>query len=346
MDLWKATEGYEPYTDEFDAIANVQDLVTRERAIEILKFMGGYRAARIDRPAFPEDPYEAMIALRNQAEESDLLSGIPHGAPRKHLIDFGRAVKDLRSTIREEFSMNDLDPSEVSVTMLVENSGSTRGELAYHIAMSAIEMCSALDGIGAETGVLGYTTASWKGGRSFTRWKEDGRPANPGRLEDLLHIVYKRPDEAMDDTALVKLHMLAEPRLRKENIFGEGLMWGATAAASTSRKTKLLIHVVNKPISVSQATFEADTLAGEKFRRHQEAVISEIDDAGEIAMSLVMLAPQDAMLETFREHRAAMGRMVVMAEGDGRADQTLQAFRSGLSACLERAATLQCRVEP
>ncbi len=341
MDLWKATNGYEPYTDEFDRIADVADLVTKERAAEIVRFLTEYKLANIERPEYPTDRDELLITMEKEKNEDPLVSAIPRGTSRKHLFGFLRAAKELRTRLGDDFRNLGLDPEETSVTFLIENSGSTRGELAYHIALSTMEMVQSLDKLGVETGVIGYTTQSWKGGNARKKRIDDGRPPNPGRLEDLLHIVYKRPDAPMDRIALIRMHLLADPALKKENVAGEGLMWGASAAAASTRPNKLLVHVVHKPESISDATISADGSFKEKFREHREAVVREIDESGEIAMSTLMLAPNERMHALTKELRPELGRMFVFAEGDGRADETLEGFVNGTVAAMERVAELR-----
>lgn len=278
LDLWRATSdvGYEPYCDIFDRIADISELVEKNRALEVVQFLTDYRVGKIERPEYPRDNDELLITLEHEKNESDLVSAIPRPSSRKHLFDFLRASKELTKRLHEEFSNLGIDPAETSVTFLIENSGSTRGEIAYHTALSMIEMARSLDSLGVETGVIGYTTSTWRNNnKSRQKWIDDGRPKNPGRLEDLLHIVYKHPDAPLTPVALGWLHMLAEPRLKKENVSNEGLMWGAAAAEATSRPNKLLVHVIHKPHAIADSSTSADPEAADKFRRHQEAIIEE-----------------------------------------------------------------------
>lgn len=348
MDLWKATfdSGYEPYTDEFDRIADVADLVTKERATKIVRFLTDYRLANIERPADPTDIDELLITLQKEKNEDELIAYIPRGTGRKHLYNFIREAKQIRTRLDDDFRNLGLEPEETSVTFLIENSGSTRGELGYHIALSTIEMVQSLDSLGVETGVIGYTTGAWWGGNARKKWIEDGRPPNPGRLEDLLHIIYKNPDAPMDNLALIRMHLLADPSLKKENVAGEGLMWGATAAAASARPNKLLVHVIHKPHSISQETILADSSYEAKFRSHRASVVREIDGSGEIAMSTLLLAPNTRMRDLTRELRPDLGRMFVFAEGDGRADETLEGFVNGTVAAMERVVELRNGIAP
>lgn len=339
MNLMQKTNsiGYEPYTDEFDAVIDISELINRDRAKEIIEFLTDYRLANIERPDYPKDPGELQILMDREKNEQDLLLGIPRGNGRRHLLDFHKATKDLQSRFSDEIQAIGIDPEQTAITFLIENSGATKGDTSYHIALTMIETCTALEALGIQTGVIGYTSRTYKGGSSHAKWESDGMPENPGRLDDLLHIVFKRPDVTMDDRGALGLYMIAEPKLKKENIFGEGLMWGAQAAASLDRPNKLLVHIANKPDSVSIVTLENDPSMKEKFREHSEAIVEEIDNAGEVAMSTVILAKHEYLIGMTQERRSALGRMLVVAECTGAATETLEAIFNGTTAAMERA---------
>lgn len=339
MDFLKVSEGagYEPYTDEFDIISDISELVTVDRGKEIIEFLTKYRTAGIERPLYPTDRHELMIVVAREKDEDELVQAIPRGAPRKHILDFMKASKDIKTRLETVVTDIGLSPEQTSVTFLIENAGSTRGVPAYHIAMSTMETCKALDALGIQTSVIGYTTRSWKNSQTADKWAADGKPENPGRLDDVLKIVYKRPESPLDARALGWLHMIAEPKLKRENIFGEGLMWGAQAAASVDRENKLLIHVVSKPNSQSSVSLARDPEMKDKFFRHQEAIVHAIDDAGEIAMSTVLLGDGYWTKDMPYETRQALGQMMIASDKITSADVVLEAFIDGTTAAMERA---------
>lgn len=259
------------------------------------------------------------------------------------LVDFSRAANALDGRVTEMISNSGLDPAETCVSFLVENSGSTRGTLAYHLAMSAMGMCTALEKAGVETTVMGYTTRSWKGGASREKWVADGKPRQPGRLEDLLHIVYKQPGTPMDRRALLRIAMIAAPELKKENVTGEGLMWAAGNVATLPHRHRLLVHVMNKPCSVSDSTAAADDRAEALFRDHLNAIMTEIDESGEIAMTSLVVG-HGSHVENYEYHaRLKDARSVVYAKGEGLADEVLEGFFQATSAAFDR--RLEMRLE-
>ena len=110
------------------------------------------------------------------------------------------------------------------VTLLLDNSGSMRGRPIMVAAMCADILGRTLERCAVKTEILGFTTRAWKGGQSREKWTQDGKPANPGRLNDLRHIVYKSADEPWR-RAKKNLGLMMREGLLKENIDGEALMW-------------------------------------------------------------------------------------------------------------------------
>ena len=118
----------------------------------------------------------------------------------------------------------DTEFKDTVVTLLIDNSGSMRGRPISIAAISADILARTLERCGVKTEILGFTTRAWKGGQSREMWLSDGRPANPGRLNDLRHILYKKADEPWR-RARRNLGLMMREGLLKENIDGEALMW-------------------------------------------------------------------------------------------------------------------------
>ena len=118
----------------------------------------------------------------------------------------------------------DTEFKDTVVTLLIDNSGSMRGRPISIAAISADILARTLERCGVKTEILGFTTRAWKGGQSREMWLSDGRPANPGRLNDLRHVLYKKADEPWR-RARRNLGLMMREGLLKENIDGEALMW-------------------------------------------------------------------------------------------------------------------------
>lgn len=139
----------------------------------------------------------------------------------------------------------------LAITVLIDNSGSLRGSLQFLAAWSVILM-KWFDYFGVKSELLGYTTRAWKGGRSREKWLADGKPAGPGRLNDLRHIVYKAFNESAD-VASPYCAIMMQPFLFKENIDGEALLWAYDRLENVVSQEKLL-YVVSDGAPVDDST--------------------------------------------------------------------------------------------
>lgn len=167
----------------------------------------------------------------------------------------------LALPIEKQFS----EQRKLSVSLLIDNSGSLRGKEIRFVAAWVTILAEWIERIGAEVEVLGYTTRAWRGGQSRIRWLADGKPARPGRLNDLRHIVYKSFEHPAREAASNFGLMLREGLL-KENIDGEALLWAYSRlkARPTRRKLMVLIcdgaPVDDATLSTNYGTFLHDHL--------------------------------------------------------------------------------------
>ena len=128
------------------------------------------------------------------------------------------------------------------ITLLIDHSGSMKGERAVWVAEAMEIVGQALEHAGIEFEVLGFTTTEWLGGKSRAKWEEDGKPPLPGRLNDLLHIVYK--DAKSKGTAWIdSLALLFDEKILKENIDGEALLWAAQRAEAINPSYWLCVAI-------------------------------------------------------------------------------------------------------
>ena len=118
----------------------------------------------------------------------------------------------------------DMEFRDTVVSLLIDNSGSMRGRPITVAAMCGDILARTLERCAVKVEVLGFTTRAWKGGQSREKWVQDGKPRNPGRLNDLRHIVYKAAD-APWRRARKNLGLMLREGLLKENIDGEALLW-------------------------------------------------------------------------------------------------------------------------
>lgn len=172
------------------------------------------------------------------------------------------------------------DFTATAVALLVDNSGSMRGEPIAIAAACALVIGGVLERCGVSTEILGFTTVRWRGGRSRADWLAAGRPANPGRLTDLLHVVYKSASRSFRQC---KRHVAAmlDPELLKENVDGEALLWAHRRLMRRAEPRKILM-VISDGAPMDEATLAAND-AG-YLDRHLRAVIRQIEDASPVEL--------------------------------------------------------------
>jgi cobaltochelatase CobT len=173
---------------------------------------------------------------------------------------------------------------DTAVTLLLDNSGSMRGKPIEIACVVSDMIAAALEQCGVTTEILGFTTSGWKGGKAAADWARAGKPANPGRLNDLLHIVYKSADESLRRVRNNLCVMLSNDLL-KENIDGEALLWASRRLAVRSEVRKVLI-VISDGAPVDQATLENND-DKQILDRHLRQTIAAIQKGGQIELAAI-----------------------------------------------------------
>jgi cobaltochelatase CobT len=159
------------------------------------------------------------------------------------------------------------------VTLLIDNSGSMRGRPISIAAISADIMARTLERCGVKTEILGFTTRAWKGGQAREDWLAAGRPAMPGRLNDLRHIVYKKADEPWRH-ARRNLGLMMREGLLKENIDGEALLWAHNRLIARAEDRRILM-VISDGAPVDDSTLSVNH--GGYLEQHLRRVIEMIE---------------------------------------------------------------------
>ena len=167
----------------------------------------------------------------------------------------------------------DVEFKDTVVTLLLDNSGSMRGRPISIAAISADVMARTLERCGVKTEILGFTTRAWKGGQSREAWLAGGKPAHPGRLNDLRHIIYKKADEPYR-RARKNLGLMMREGLLKENIDGEALLWAHTRLLARPEDRRILM-VISDGAPVDDSTLSVNS-AG-YLEQHLRKVIDWIE---------------------------------------------------------------------
>jgi cobaltochelatase CobT len=163
-----------------------------------------------------------------------------------------------------------LDPDEVVVALLIDQSGSMKGAPIVHAAAAADLFTRLLAGLGIRSEVLGFSTAGWRGGYPYQDWKRNGQPKRPGRLCALMHVIYKSAEEPALTPAARKA--IVHPDLLRENVDGEALLWAQRRLALLPARHKLLL-MLSDGAPVDDATLQHN--GPSTLRRHLIKVVHE-----------------------------------------------------------------------
>ncbi|HVZ15319.1 MAG TPA: cobaltochelatase subunit CobT, partial [Bauldia sp.] len=258
---------YKAFTTKFDETVKAEELcdiaeLDRLRAyldkqLAHLQSAVGRLANRLQR---------RLMAQQNRAWDFDLEEGVIDVAR------LSRVVIDPMHPLSFK-AERDTDFRDTVVTLLLDNSGSMRGRPITVAATCADILARTLERCGVKVEILGFTTRAWKGGQSREAWLQAGKPANPGRLNDLRHIIYKAAD-APWRRARRNLGLMMREGLLKENIDGEALAWAHGRLVGRSEQRKILM-MISDGAPVDDSTLSVN--AGNYLERHLRHVIEEIE---------------------------------------------------------------------
>jgi cobaltochelatase CobT len=207
-----------------------------------------------------------LMAKQNRAWDFDLEEGILDSAR------LSRIILDPFQPLSFK-SERDTDFRDTVVTLLLDNSGSMRGRPITVAATCADILARTLERCGVKVEILGFTTRAWKGGQSREAWLAANKPANPGRLNDLRHIIYKSAD-APWRRARKNLGLMMREGLLKENIDGEALDWAHKRLLARTESRKILM-MISDGAPVDDSTLSVNP--GNYLERHLRFIINEIE---------------------------------------------------------------------
>ena len=258
---------YRPFTKAHDEEISAEDLCDPEelarlrqqldQQLQHLQGVVSKLANRLQR---------RLMAQQTRAWEFDLEEG---------MLDAGRLARVI---VNPMLSLSykrerETDFRDTVVTLLIDNSGSMRGRPITVAAMCGDILARTLERCAVKVEVLGFTTRAWKGGQSRERWVQDGKPRNPGRLNDLRHIIYKSAD-APWRRARKNLGLMLREGLLKENIDGEALLWAYRRLVHRPEHRRILM-VISDGAPVDDSTLSVNP--GNYLEKHLRTVIHEIE---------------------------------------------------------------------
>lgn len=194
---------------------------------------------------------EVFAANLSEASELERLQKSLHLQMRRLEATFRVQIRESTDSLAKVRAA-----TPTSVTLLVDNSGSMRGMKIVAAASWAYVVSRILEKFGFQTEVLGFTTRTWKGGQSRERWLQDGKPASPGRLNDLRHIIYKDFASTTEASA-PNFGLMVREGLLKENIDGEALLWAHDRAVEHGSDRKVIV-VISDGAPVDDSTLSVN----------------------------------------------------------------------------------------
>jgi len=237
---------YHAYIEEFDEVIRAEELCESDEMIRLralldqqlvpLQHATSKLANRLQRK---------LMAIQNRTWEYDLEEG---------LLDSSRLTQVIIDPMnplafKQEKEMQFRD---TVVSLLIDSSGSMRGRSITIAAMCADILGRTLERCSVRVEILGFTTRAWRGGQSRERWIAEGKPSNPGRLNDLRHIIYKSADDPWQRTRR-NLGLMMREELLKENIDGEALIWAHNRLVTRHEQRKVLM-VISDGLPVDNST--------------------------------------------------------------------------------------------
>jgi cobaltochelatase CobT len=258
---------YKAFTRNFDEIVEAEDLCDadelgrlRQQLDQQLSHLQGVVSKLANRLQ------RRLLAQQQRAWEFDLEEG---------LLDVARLARIVANPTHSLSYKREreADFRDTVVSLLIDNSGSMRGRPITVAAMCSDILARTLERCGVKVEILGFTTRAWKGGQSRERWVQEGKPRNPGRLNDLRHVVYKAADQPWR-RARKNLGLMLREGLLKENIDGEALDWAYRRLLARSEHRRILM-VISDGAPVDDSTLSVNP--GNYLERHLRKVIHDIE---------------------------------------------------------------------
>ncbi len=261
------TPFYEAFTTEFDEVVRAEDLCDADELERLRAYLDqqmAHLAGAVTKLA--NRLQRRLMAQQKRSWDFDLDEGI---------LDSGRLSRVVTNPTHPlSFKAeSEIEFRDTVVTLLLDNSGSMRGRPISIAAISADILGRTLERCGVKTEILGFTTRAWKGGQSREKWLAQGKPAHPGRLNDLRHIVYKTADIPWR-RARRNLGLMMREGLLKENIDGEALLWAHSRLVARPEERRILM-VISDGAPVDDSTLSVNS--GTYLERHLRQVIQWIE---------------------------------------------------------------------
>jgi cobaltochelatase CobT len=265
---------YKPWTTDYDEVVTATDLCDADELDRLRGYLDQQLAhlqSAVSKLA--NRLQRRLMAQQNRSWDFDQEEGMLDAAR------LARVVVSPGQSLSYKVE-RDTEFRDTVVTLLIDNSGSMRGRPISIAAISADILARTLERCGVKTEILGFTTRAWKGGQARETWLAAGRPPQPGRLNDLRHIIYKKADEPWR-RARQNLGLMMREGLLKENIDGEALLWAHGRLIARPEERRILM-VISDGAPVDDSTLSVNS--GSYLERHLRQVIGWIESKSPVEL--------------------------------------------------------------
>ena len=263
---------YKVFTSEYDEIAKAEILEDTKETQKLRKNLDQQLVGFQDLiTKLANKLQRQLLAKQNRAWEFDLEEG---------LLDSSKLTRIIMDPYNSLSFMKEknLDFKDTIVTLLIDNSGSMRGRPITIAAICADILSRTLERCSVKVEVLGFTTKNWKGGKSREAWTKSDKPKNPGRLNDLRHIIYKGADTHWRQ-AKNNIGLMLKEGLLKENIDGEAISWAFNRIKKRKEERKILM-VISDGAPVDDSTLSVNS--GDFLEKHLKKIVKFIETKSDV----------------------------------------------------------------
>ena len=263
---------YKIFTNKFDEVAKAEILETKEEIGKLRNNLDQQLTSFQDIiTKLANKLQRQLLAKQNRSWEFDLEEGLLDSSKLTRII-----IDPYNSlSFKKE---KDLDFKDTVVTLLIDNSGSMRGRPITIAALCADILSRTLERCSVKVEILGFTTKNWKGGKSREEWNKNNKPKNPGRLNDLRHIVYKSADTQWRQSKK-NLGLMLKEGLLKENIDGEAIMWAYNRIKKREEERKILM-IISDGAPVDDSTLSVNS--GDFLEKHLKKTVKFIENKKDV----------------------------------------------------------------
>ncbi len=268
---------YKIFTNEYDETKDAEELEKEEEIVRLRKNLD-QQLTNLQNivTKLANKLQRQLLAKQNRSWEFDLEEG---------MLDTSKLPRIIIDPFHPLSYKNEkeTDFKDTVVSLLIDNSGSMRGKPISVAAICADILSRTLERCSVKVEVLGFTTKNWKGGKSREKWNLNNKPVNPGRLNDLRHIVYKSADKPWRQTKK-NLGLMLKEGLLKENIDGEALLWAFKRIAKRKEERKILM-VISDGAPVDDSTLSVNS--GDYLEKHLKQTVKWIEENSNIEILAV-----------------------------------------------------------